>query len=260
MCFSKGGILWRFVIKICWIKRSTEVIRTKWQNFLQDPRYRILALKLARRPSIAKRTLTAKQVICAIFFRKSGPLTKLLLQTVGVCLVASIRMCFWKNKCEQKWEKYVQKPDFSMSIYYLTVLQPTNLQMLNSFWRLKRSMYCRTLPTAETWLAPCDFFLFSKLKKKIIIIKILLSGRGYRCRSALGSSVHQFLMGVPKDEYGNCFKNWIKILKRCVLAIGPQSAFYINLHRAVIGPSATLTGRWRPDVDLRRMLRYFEGK
>ena len=34
MCFSKGGILWRFVIKICLIKRSTEVIRTQWQNFL----------------------------------------------------------------------------------------------------------------------------------------------------------------------------------------------------------------------------------
>ena len=38
MCFSKGGILWRFVIKICLIKHSTEVIRTQWQNFLQDPR------------------------------------------------------------------------------------------------------------------------------------------------------------------------------------------------------------------------------
>ena len=33
-----------------------------------------------------------------------------------------------------------------------------------------------------------------------------------------------------------------------------QLAFYVNLHRAVIGSSATLTGRWRPDIDLRRML------
>ena len=29
MCFSKGGILGRFVIKICLIKRSTEVIQTQ---------------------------------------------------------------------------------------------------------------------------------------------------------------------------------------------------------------------------------------
>ena len=38
MCFSKGRILWRFVTKICLIKRSTEVIRTRWQNYLQDSR------------------------------------------------------------------------------------------------------------------------------------------------------------------------------------------------------------------------------
>ena len=36
--------------------------------------------------------------------------------------------------------------------------------------------------------------------------------------------------------------------------ITSQLAFYVNLHRAVIGPSVTLTGRWRPDIDLRRML------
>ena len=44
MCFSKGGILWRFVIKKCLIKRSTEVIRTQWQNILQDPRITICFL------------------------------------------------------------------------------------------------------------------------------------------------------------------------------------------------------------------------
>ena len=33
-----------------------------------------------------------------------------------------------------------------------------------------------------------------------------------------------------------------------------QLAFYVNLNRAVIGPSATLTGRWRPDIDLCRLL------
>ena len=29
-----------------------------------------------------------------------------------------------------------------------------------------------------------------------------------------------------------------------------QLAFFINLQRAVIGPSATLTGRYRPAIDL----------
>ena len=47
-------------------------------------------------------------------------------------------------------------------------------------------------------------------------------------------------------------------LYRCVFvmeSLGPSKlAFYVNLHRVIIGPSATLTGRWRPDIDLRRML------
>ena len=42
--------------------------------------------------------------------------------------------------------------------------------------------------------------------------------------------------------------------KMCGFTSLSQLAFYVNLHRAVIGPSATLTGRWRPDIDLRRML------
>ena len=63
-------------------------------------------------------------------------------------------------------------------------------------------MYCRTLPTTQTW-PHVIFSFFQKLKKH-------LSGRRYRFRSALGSAVHQFLMGVLKDE---C-KNWIKRLKQ----------------------------------------------
>ena len=38
----------------------------------------------------------------------------------------------------------------------------------------------------------------------------------------------------------------------CLLSA--QLAFFINLQRAVIGPSATLTGRYRPAIDLYRML------
>ena len=55
----------------------------------------------------------------------------------------------------------------------------------------------------------------------------------------------------------NQLKEWIKNVSTYICkfdALPSQLAFYVNLHRAVIGPSATLTGRWRPDIDLRRML------
>ena len=40
-------------------------------------------------------------------------------------------------------------------------------------------------------LAPCDFFLFPKLKS-------FLAGRKYQSRHALGSAMHQYLITVPK--------------------------------------------------------------
>ena len=49
------------------------------------------------------------------------------------------------------------------------------------------------------------------------------------------------------------FYNYMYVVYTYMTIIS-QLAFYVNLHRAVIGPSATLTGRWRPDIDLRRML------
>ena len=63
-------------------------------------------------------------------------------------------------------------------------------------------MYYRTLPTVQTWsraIFPLSKIEREKKKKKNIYIYI---NYGTRCRSksALGSAVHQFLMGVPDDE------------------------------------------------------------
>ena len=48
--------------------------------------------------------------------------------------------------------------------------------------------------------------------------------------------------------------NSIRNVKKSTFEHASKLAFYVNLHRAVIGPSATLTARRRPDIDLRRML------
>jgi transposase len=58
-------------------------------------------------------------------------------------------------------------------------------------------------------LAPADFFLFPRLKRK-------LSGRKYRNRSAVGSAIHQCLLRIPKKDFENAFRMWLKRLKLCV--------------------------------------------
>ena len=62
-------------------------------------------------------------------------------------------------------------------------------------------------------LAPCDFFLFPKLKA-------FLAGRKYQSRQALGSAIHQYLITVPKSAYRDAFKKWIHRLKLCISSHG----------------------------------------
>ena len=75
-CWSIRGILWRFVIKICLIKRSTEVIQTQWQNFLQDPHNSHCtsadAMQNSYSTAIATRT-TQHEVWWKLAQRKIGP-------------------------------------------------------------------------------------------------------------------------------------------------------------------------------------------
>ena len=43
-------------------------------------------------------------------------------------------------------------------------------------------------------LSPCDFFLFTRLKK-------MFSGNKYASRSSLGSAIYQCLHQIPKEDY-----------------------------------------------------------
>ena len=60
---------------------------------------------------------------------------------------------------------------------------------------------------------------------------------------------HVYMCAVLYLSFNNLY-----VMQSSSLDTTSQLAFYVNLYRAVIGPSATLTGRWRPDINLRRML------
>ena len=64
-------------------------------------------------------------------------------------------------------------------------------------------------PPYSSDLSPCDFFLFSLLKKT-------LCGRRYDSRSALGSAIYQCLPDIPKKAYFSAFTEWISRLEKCL--------------------------------------------
>lgn len=58
-------------------------------------------------------------------------------------------------------------------------------------------------------LAPCDFWLFGRLKDH-------LRGNRYKSRSQLGSVIYQYMKAIPVDDYRSCFQQWKDRLRRCV--------------------------------------------
>ncbi|KAI6658803.1 Transposase [Oopsacas minuta] len=62
-------------------------------------------------------------------------------------------------------------------------------------------------------LAPCDFWLFPKLK-------IYLQGKDVNTLQALGTGLYQYFKSITDEEYRNVFYKWVKRSKLCASAGG----------------------------------------
>ena len=60
-------------------------------------------------------------------------------------------------------------------------------------------------------LAPCDFFLFSKLKG-------ILKGTRFQGVEDIKASVTRLLKTITKEEFSQCFKAWSKKMEKCIKA------------------------------------------
>src|SRR5277367_6987256 len=67
----------------------------------------------------------------------------------------------------------------------------------------------RLSPPYSPDLAPCDFWLFPKLKSAI-------SGRPFSRIQDLARAVHSHLRSVPASEYANCFQKWKMRMQLCI--------------------------------------------
>ena len=83
MCFSKGGIIWRFVIKICLIKRSTEVIRTQWQNFFAGPSYELTQIYDSDNTCFWKYVIYARTFQRSIWFNEETKNNRCVVISLG---------------------------------------------------------------------------------------------------------------------------------------------------------------------------------
>ena len=104
-----------------------------WVHFHEPKRKvdnRILALKHAKRPSIAKRILTAKKVLYAIFFRNSRPFVQIAVPKGGRGVSDSFYNNVVLKRNANKYEKSTsKKTGLQHDHLFQTMLQSTNPQL-----------------------------------------------------------------------------------------------------------------------------------
>jgi len=94
-----------------------------------------------------------------------------------------------------------------------TTLRPHTLHILCSSFLAKHSTaQLQQLPYSPD-LAPCDFFLFPRLKK-------VLKGHQFEATEDIKRNSMKTLLDILKEEFTKCFQQWPKRWAKCVAAEG----------------------------------------
>ena len=162
-----------------------------------------------KRPCIAKRTISSKKMLYAIFFNSSGPVVQVLCPS-GHTVTGQ----FYKNSVLKKVKEFNNKtrPSKGWSGVHLLHDNASSHKCVKSFLASEK-MKVLINPPYSPDLSPCDFFLFRRLKK-------LLSENKDTSRSSLGSAIYQCLQQIPKEDYLSAFRDWVKRLQKYVSVKG----------------------------------------
>ena len=151
--------------------------------------------------------MSTKKALYAIFFSGEGVAIK-----VPVKKGKSITGKYYKDVVLKKLKKYYQKRRPATGFKHVRLLHdnaPAHTSAIVTAFLKKEKVTVLPHPPYSPDLAPCEFFLFPKLKA-------FLAERKYQSRQALGSAIHQYLITVPKSAYRDAFKKWIHRLKLCI--------------------------------------------
>ena len=121
-----------------------------------------------KRPCIAKRTISSKKMLYAIFFNSSGAVVQVPCPSGH-----TVTGRFYKNSVLKKVKEFYNKkrPSKGWSGVHLLHDNASSHEVVKSFWASEKVIVLNHPPNSPD-LSPCDFFLFPRLKK-------MLSGNKY---------------------------------------------------------------------------------
>ena len=137
-----------------------------------------------KRPCIAKRTISSKKVLYAVFFNSSEPVVQVPCPS-GHTVTGRFYINYVLKKVKEFYNK--KRPSKWWSGVHLSHDNASShkCEVVKSFWASEKAKVLKHPPYSPD-LSPCGFFLFPRLKK-------MLSGNKYTSRSSLGSAIYQYL-------------------------------------------------------------------
>ena len=119
------------------------------------------AKKNKKHPYIAKRTVSSKNMLYAIFFNSSGPVIQVPCPS-GYTVTGQ----FYKNSKLKKEKEFSirndQAKDGQKSTFYMTTPPLISVKLLSLFWLLKKWKFQTIHLIHMTWVPVTSFFIISK--------------------------------------------------------------------------------------------------
>ena len=148
---------------------------------------------------IAKRTISSKKMLYAIFFNSSGPVVQVPCPSGH-----TVTGRFYKNSVLKKVKEFYNKkrPIKGWSGDHLLHDNASShkCEVVKSFLASEKVKVLNHPPYSPD-LSPYVLFLFPRIKK-------MLSGNKYTSRSSLGSAIYQCLKQTPTEDYLSAFRDW----------------------------------------------------
>lgn len=92
-------------------------------------------------------------------------------------------------------------------------VSPSHTALVLRDFFAKNSTHIVPQPPYSPDLAPCDFWLFSKLKRP-------LRGHRFDTIEEIKAESKKVLKAIPEKDYSDCFEEWKKRWHKCILSAG----------------------------------------
>jgi histone-lysine N-methyltransferase SETMAR len=159
------------------------------------------------RPQIARTAKNSKKCMFCIFFCAQGVVARIVVPkgtTVTGCLYADKVL----PEVFSKFKEMTGRSSVRNVMLHHDNASPHTAKVVTKYLKQERVEILPHPPYSPD-LAPCDFFLFPKIKKE-------LKNKKYDKVENLARAVQAITSSIPKEEYHKCFENWQRRLQLCI--------------------------------------------